>query len=195
MGRWDPGTEERLTQAALELYKEHGYDNVTVTQIAERAGITRRSYFRYFPDKREVLFAGSERLPAVILEKVLAAHPDASPLSAALEALAQIGATLAEHIDRTAERRAVIASSPELQERERTKLAAVTSAIQDALLQRGVDDDNAKLVAQIATIASQNALDRWSEGHGEKDFATCLHTVAVSLRNVLTEGIDSSRFE
>ncbi|MFE2434166.1 hypothetical protein [Streptomyces sp. NPDC059409] len=106
-----------------------------------------------------------------------------------------MGAALAEHIDRTAERRAVIDSSPELQERERTKLAVVTSAIQDALLQRGVDDDSAKLVAQIATIASQNALDRWAEGHGETDFATCLHAVAESLRDVLTEGIDSSRPE
>lgn len=88
----------------------------------------------------------------------------------------------------------MIASSPELQERKRTKLAVVTSAIQDALLQRGVDD-SAKLVAQIATIASQNALDRWAEGHGEKDFATCIHAVAISLRDVLTEAIDSSRFE
>ena len=125
----------------------------------------------------------------------LDAHPDASPLSAALGALTQVGAALAEHIDRTAERRAVIASSPDLQEREHTKLAVVTSAIQDALLQRGVDDDSAKLVAQIATIASQNALDRWAEGHGEKDFATCIHAVAISLRDVLTEAIDSSRFE
>ncbi|MEU3662459.1 helix-turn-helix domain-containing protein [Streptomyces sp. NPDC032940] len=195
MARWDPGTAERLTQAALELYTEHGYDNVTVTQIAERAGITRRSYFRYFPDKREVLFAGSERLPAAVRAAVLDAHPAASPLSAALEALTHVGAALAEHVDRTAERRAVIASSPELQERERTKLAAVTSAIQDALLQRGVDDDSAKLAAQVATVASQNALDRWAEGYGEKDFATCLHAVVVSLRDVLTEGIDSSRFE
>ncbi|MEK8169354.1 helix-turn-helix domain-containing protein [Streptomyces sp. M19] len=62
MARWDPGAEERLKRAALELYLEHGYDSVTVTDIAERAGLTRRSYFRYFPDKREVLFAGSERL-------------------------------------------------------------------------------------------------------------------------------------
>lgn len=195
MVRWDPGTAERLTQAALELYTEHGYDNVTVTQIAERAGITRRSYFRYFPDKREVLFAGSERLPSAIGDAVLEARPAASPLAVTLEALAQVGTTLVEHIDRTAERRAVIASSPELQERERTKLAAVTSAIQDALLQRGVDDDSAKLVAQIATIASQNAFNRWTDGGGREDFAACLRTVAASLRDTLTADNDSSRSE
>ncbi|MBZ6232021.1 TetR/AcrR family transcriptional regulator [Streptomyces olivaceus] len=202
MARWDPGTEERLTRAALELYTEHGYDNVTVTQIAERAGITRRSYFRYFPDKREVLFAGSERLPAAIHEAVLDARPAASPLSATLEALAQVGGTLVEHLDRTAERRAVIASSPELQERERTKSAAVTGAIHDALLRRGVDDGSAKvdeesagLVAQIATIALQNAFDRWIDAHGRKDFASCLHTVAASLRDTLTADIDAGRSE
>jgi AcrR family transcriptional regulator len=193
MARWDPGTEGRLTQAALELYMEHGYDNVTVTQIAERAGITRRSYFRYFPDKREVLFAGSERLPAAIHEAVLEARRAGSPLSATLEALAHVGTTLVEHLDRTAERRAVIASSPELQERERTKLAAVTGAIRDALQQRGVDDDSAKLVAQIATIALQNAFDRWTDARGEQDFAACLHAVAASLRDTLTAEIDRSR--
>ena len=193
MARWDPGTEERLTQAALELYTEHGYDNVTVTQIAERAGITRRSYFRYFPDKREVLFAGSARLPTVVREAVLDADPAASPLSAALAALAQIGTTLVEHIGRTAERRAVIASSPDLQERERTKLAAVASAIHDALRQRGVDEEKAKLVAQIATIASQNALERWADAHGEQDFTACLHAVTATLRDALTADDDTVR--
>ncbi|MGB3731897.1 hypothetical protein [Microbacterium sp.] len=133
--------------------------------------------------------------PSAIGDAVLEARPAASPLAVTLEALAQVGTTLVEHIDRTAERRAVIASSPELQERERTKLAAVTSAIQDALLQRGVDDDSAKLVAQIATIASQNAFNRWTDGGGREDFAACLHTVAASLRDTLTADNDSSRSE
>ncbi|MGH3097061.1 MAG: TetR/AcrR family transcriptional regulator [Streptosporangiales bacterium] len=186
MARWDPGTEERLTQAALGLYAEHGYDNVTVTQIAERAGITRRSYFRYFPDKREVLFAGSQRLPAAIGEAVLAARETTSPLSAALDALAQVGTLLVEHIDHTAERRTVIESSPELQERERTKLAAITSAIQDALQQRNVERSSASLAAQIATVAFQNAFDRWVDAYGQKDFAACLHAVATSLRDAVT---------
>ncbi|MHA7662706.1 TetR/AcrR family transcriptional regulator [Mycolicibacterium sp. HS_4_1] len=151
---------ERLAQAALELYTERVFDNVTVPQIAERAGITRRSYFRYFPDKREVLFVVSERLPATIREAVLGARRIGSPLSETLEVVAQIGTALLEHIYGTAERRAVIASSPELQERERTMLATVTSAIQDALLQRGIDVNSAKMVAQIATIPFQNAFYR-----------------------------------
>src|ERR1700756_1970371 len=105
MARWDPGAEERLKRAALELYLERGYDNVTVTHIAERAGLTRRSYFRYFPDKRKVLFAGSEGLPPALAEAVLAADPNAAPLAATLDALARVGAQLVEQVDGAAERR------------------------------------------------------------------------------------------
>ncbi|MFE2440381.1 TetR/AcrR family transcriptional regulator, partial [Streptomyces sp. NPDC059409] len=88
-----------------------------MTQIAERAGITRRSYFRYFPDKREVLFAGSERLPAAVRAAVLDADPAAPPQSAALAALTQVGAARAEHIDRPPEPPAVFDTRPAQQER------------------------------------------------------------------------------
>ncbi|WP_328939170.1 TetR/AcrR family transcriptional regulator [Streptomyces tauricus] len=186
MARWDPGTEGRLVQAALELFAECGYDDVTVTHIAERAGITRRSYFRYFPDKREALFAGSDRLPPALAEAVLAADESAAPLPAVLDAFAEVGSRLVEVIDHAAERRAVIRASPELQERERTKLVALTVAAHDALRERGVDDDHAKLVAQIATITFQNAFERWLDGHGDQDFAFCLQAVTGSLRRVLS---------
>ncbi|MEU1298149.1 helix-turn-helix domain-containing protein, partial [Streptomyces sp. NPDC005840] len=86
MARWDAGAAERLREAALDLFGEHGYDAVTVTQIAERAGLTRRTFHRHFPDKREILFAGSERLPPAVAEAVLAADPGLPPLRAALSA-------------------------------------------------------------------------------------------------------------
>jgi AcrR family transcriptional regulator len=187
VARWDPGTEERLKKAALELYAEHGYDDVTVTQIAERAGITRRTYFRYFPDKREVLFAGSERLPAAIAEALLAADEAASPLSATLDALAKVGEQLVEQIDHVAERRAVIASSPELQERERTKTAVVTAAIREALEQRHAEPGEASLTAQLATLVFRNAFTQWVDAHGQKDFTSCLAAVTTSLRDALAE--------
>ncbi|MFI9848639.1 TetR/AcrR family transcriptional regulator [Nonomuraea sp. NPDC051941] len=186
MARWDPGTEERLIKAALELYAEHGYDNVTVTQIAERAGITRRSYFRYFPDKREVLFAGSERLPTAIQQAVLAAAETSSPLSTVLDALADVGAQLAEQVKNVAERRAVIDASAELQERERTKFAAVTAAIRTALEQRGTETGMAHLVAQIAMVVFQSAFDQWANANGQTDFVTCLRVAAASLRDTVT---------
>ncbi|RMB80366.1 TetR/AcrR family transcriptional regulator [Streptomyces shenzhenensis] len=187
MARWDPGAEQRLKQAALELYLEHGYDNVTVTHIAERAGLTRRSYFRYFPDKREVLFGGSERLPPALAEAILAADPDTAPLTAALDALTRVGAQLTEHMDGATQRRAVIDASPELQERERTKTAAITEAIRDALKQRQVNTDTAELVAQLATVASTNAFRRWIEAEGRASFDSCLNAVTNELRATLTE--------
>lgn len=185
MARWDPGAEERLKRAAIELYLERGYDNVTVTHIAERAGLTRRSYFRYFPDKREVLFAGSERLPPALAEAVLTADPNAAPLAAALDALARVGAQLVEQVDDVTERQAVIDASPELQERERTKAAAITEAIRDALKQRQVNAGTAELVAQLATVAFQNAFRHWIETTGHASFGSCLHTVTDELRAAL----------
>ena len=185
VARWDPGAEERLKRAALELYLERGYDNVTVTHIAERAGLTRRSYFRYFPDKREVLFAGSERLPPALAKAVLEADPDAAPLAAVLDALARVGAQLVEHLDGATERRAVIDASPELLERERTKAAAITEAIRDALQQRQVDPGTAGLVAQLATVACDNAFRRWIGAKGDASFGSCLDAVTDELRAAL----------
>ncbi|MEU6175358.1 helix-turn-helix domain-containing protein [Streptantibioticus parmotrematis] len=186
MARWDPGAEERLKRAALELYLERGYDNVTVTHIAERAGLTRRSYFRYFPDKREVLFAGSERLPPALAEAVLTADPNAAPLAAVLDALARVGAQLVEHVGGgAAERRAVIDASPELRERERTKAAAITEAIRDALIQRQVNAATAELVAQLATVACDNAFRRWIGAKGRASFGSCLDAVTGELRAAL----------
>lgn len=186
MARWDPGAEQRLRRAALELYLEHGYENVTVTQIAERAGLTRRSYFRYFPDKREVLFAGSHLLPAALTEAVLATAPDTSPLTAVLQALSQVGTRITDQAEGAAERRSVIEASPELQERERTKTAAVTEAIRTALLQRHVPPETAALVAQLATVTFQNAFRRWIDAGGRADFTDCLDTVAEELRTAVT---------
>ncbi|HEY2061612.1 MAG TPA: helix-turn-helix domain-containing protein [Amycolatopsis sp.] len=169
----------------MELYGEHGYDNVTVTQIAERAGITRRSYFRYFPDKREVLFAGSDRLPVAVADAVLASDVSESPLSAVLAAVGRVGAQLVELVEGSGARRAVIASSVELQERERTKFAAVTAAIRDALEQRGVESARARLVAQVAVVVFQNAFDQWVDGRGKRDFGSCLDAVSASLRDTV----------
>ena len=185
MARWDPGAEDRLRKAALELFGEHGYDNVTVTQIAERAGLTRRSFSRHFTDKREVLFSGSEQLSAAASQAILAADKGISPLSAVLIALTQVGTQLVEYVDHTADRRAIIDASPELQERERTKLATITTAIREALKQRNVEPDHAELVAQIATTVFQNAFERWADARGQKDFASCLDAVVAMLRDTV----------
>lgn len=182
MPRWDPGTQQRLTDAALDLFLEHGYEAVTVAQIAERAGITRRSFFRYFPDKREVLFAGSEALPAALSEAMKASARIDGSLASILEALSPVAEQLTRHLDRSRSRRVVIDASPELQERERTKLASATAAIADQLEARGVEGRQAALSAQLATIALQDAFVRWIEAEGSAPFSRCLDEAADSLR-------------
>jgi AcrR family transcriptional regulator len=186
MARWIPDAEGRLRQAALELFSEHGFDNVTVTQIAERAGLTRRSFFRYFPDKREVLFAGSERLPIAIVEAIRAVPATASALDAVFGALTGIGTQLVGLVDGIAERRAVIDASPELQERERTKAATITAAIRDALGERGESPLAAKLLAEVASATFQNAFERWVDAGGNTSFADCLDEVTATLRDELS---------
>lgn len=188
MARWDPGAHERLAEAALDLYLERGYDNVTVSDIAERAGLTRRSYFRYFPDKREVLFAGSERLPDAVREAVLSADPAAAPLTAVLDAFEQVGAQVADLLDHShvARRRAVVDASAELQERERTKSAAVAAAIDEALRERGTDPATATLVAEVGSVALGLAFRRWGEA-GTGSFTDGLHAVFDTLRRSLAD--------
>jgi AcrR family transcriptional regulator len=186
MARWNPDAEGRLRQAALDLFTEHGYDNVTVTQIAERAGLTRRSFFRYFPDKREVLFAGAERLPVAIAEAIRAVPASTAPLAAVFDALTGIGTQLVELIDGIAERRAVIDASPELQERERTKAAAITTAIRDALGERAVPPRAANLLSQVAGVVFQDAFRCWVDAGGRRSFADCLGEATATLRDALS---------
>ncbi|HEY4452801.1 MAG TPA: TetR family transcriptional regulator [Pseudonocardiaceae bacterium] len=186
MARWIPDAEGRLRQAALDLFTEHGYDNVTVAQIAEHAGLTRRSFFRYFPDKREVLFAGAEQLPVAIAEAIHAVPANVAPLAAVFDALTGIGTQLVELVDGIAERRAVIDASPELQERERTKAAAITIAIRDALGERDLPPRAATLLAQVASVAFQNAFERWVDGSGARSFADCLDEVTATIRDALS---------
>lgn len=169
----------------MDLFSTHGYDEVTITQIAERAGITRRSYFRYFPDKREVLFARSEQLPPVMAEAVRAVEAEADPLSAALRAIRETGALLVTRIERTAERRAVISASAELRERERTKLAAVTAVLGEALQDRGASPAEAELVARIAGLVFENAFARWIDAGGRDSFAVCVDEVTTTFREVV----------
>ncbi|MFI5609623.1 TetR/AcrR family transcriptional regulator [Amycolatopsis sp. NPDC051903] len=163
MPRWDPRAEDRLREAALELFLEHGYENVTVAQITERAGLTRRSFSRYFTDKRDVLFAGSEQLPGLLARSVRHADDTLSPFAALLTALMDIAGVLADQAPLAAQRRAVVQASPELQERGRTKFAAVTDAAADALRDRGAAESEATLLAQVGVAIFRTAFERWTD--------------------------------
>lgn len=181
MPRWDPRAEERLRDAALELFLTRGYDNVTVAQITERAGLTRRTFSRYFTDKRDVLFAGSERLPGALADGVRRADSTLPPFEALMTALAGTGELLAATVAHSAQRRAVITASPELQERERTKYAAVTDALAGALQQRGVAGSEARLLARVGAAIFQTAFERWAEQPERAGFSACARAAAAEL--------------
>lgn len=158
MTRWPPEAKDRLRRAALELFTERGYDQVTVTHIAERAGLTRRTFFRHFADKREVLFAGSERL-APEIERRLESVVSEDDSNDVLHVLAEAGALVLDEPD-AHQRRAVIADSNELQERDRSKTAAIAAAISRALTRRGLSDGDASLLGSVYAEAFRSAYDR-----------------------------------
>ena len=129
MGRWEPDARGRLERAAMELYIERGFEQTTVTEIARRAGLTQRTFFRHYADKREVLFAGAGLLEELIVRTLGGALDSAAPLDAVAEALEVAGAAIQEGGDRPRQRQVVIAANPELQERELIKLASLAAAI------------------------------------------------------------------
>jgi AcrR family transcriptional regulator len=182
MPRWDAQAEERLRTAAIELFLELGYENVTVAQIADRAGLTRRTFSRYFTDKRDVLFAGSERLPGLLAEALGQANSTLTPFEALLTALADVGAVLGPRVaPHAAQRREVIARSPELQERGRTKFADVADALAGALRQRGMDPPDATLLAEVGVAIFRSGFDRWVDAPAAADLPTRIREAAAQL--------------
>lgn len=187
MSRWEPGAEERLRAAAIELFLEFGYENVTVAQIADRAGLTRRTFSRYFADKRDVLFAGSERLPQTLAEALQAVEPGIAPFPAMLEALVDVGGRLGERVaEHAAQRREIIAGSPELQERGQAKSAAAASALAAALRERGAEPSAAQLFADVGIAIFRRGFEQWTESGQEAGLASCIREAAGQLAQAAT---------
>src|SRR5690242_7527135 len=138
MGRWEPDAKGRMVQAALALFAERGYDATTAGEIARRAGVTERTFFRHFADKREVLFGGSRLLLDSLVRSVAEAPAAASPIEAVAEAVVAVGAAMQERGDLVHQRQAVIEANPELRERELAKRSFLVAGVADALRGRGV---------------------------------------------------------
>lgn len=162
MVRWEPNARHRLVLAALDLFGEQGYDDTTVIQIAERAGLTKATFFRHFPDKREVLFAGQEAHSLLLAEGAAAAPDDATPLEAVAAALDALTASFTPEQREFGPRLlTVVAGNPELLERATFKRAALAAALASALGQRGVPELTASLAGELGAHAFYRAFDRW----------------------------------
>jgi AcrR family transcriptional regulator len=188
MARWEPDARGRLVQAAMDLYRERGYPNTTVAEIAARAGLTERTFFRYFTDKREVLFWGSGTLQELLVDKVVGAPGSAAPIDAVASALEATAPFFEERRAFARRRHALIAAHAELHERELIKLASLASAIAEALRRRGVRDPAASLVAETGIAIFKIAFEHWVKDAKQKDIA---HHVRQSLGELkaLTSGL------
>ncbi len=184
MARWQPDASGRLQQAALTLYGERGFDSTTVAEIAERAGLTKRTFFRYFADKREVLFYGAEALEELLVTEVGAAPESAGPLDAVAAALDAAASAFEERREFAARRQRIIAANPELQERELIKLAKLAGAVADALRRRGVDDPAAILTAEAAITVFRVAFERWVDPANRKGLQRLIGESLEELRAV-----------
>jgi len=182
MPRWEAGADARLTRAAYELYFERGFENVTVAEIAARAGLTKRTFFRYFADKREVLFSGAPAFQDAVVGAVVDAPRGVTPIDAVVAALAAAGTGLTGLGEGARGRQRLIDSSPELQEREMIKMAALTSAIGVALQRRGVPESEAGLTAQAGVAVFKTAFERWAGREGSVDFTRLIFGALDELR-------------
>jgi AcrR family transcriptional regulator len=170
MARWEPDSRGRLAQAAMALYGERGFEQTTVAEIAKRAGLTERTFFRHFADKREVLFAGAGDLQELLVTAVAAAPDSSAPLDAVAAGLEAAAVLLEERREFSRQRQTIIAANPELQERELIKLATLASALADVLRDRGVGDPAASLLAELGIAVFKIAFERWHDENNELDF-------------------------
>ncbi|RSD10353.1 TetR/AcrR family transcriptional regulator [Amycolatopsis eburnea] len=162
MVRWEPGTAERLQQAALELFATRGYEQTTAAEIAQAVGLTERTFFRHFSDKREVLFRGQELLVQAFLDGIAAAPPAASPLEVVASALRSASSFFPdERRPHARTRQSVIDRNPALQERERHKLTTLATTVADGLRARGVGETAATLAAESGATVFGVAFTRW----------------------------------
>ena len=161
MPRSGKEARRRLQQATLELFQQQGYDATTAAQIAARAGVTERTFFRHFADKREALFDGEEAFRDTLAERVRSAPDGMSPMEALLHAFRSVEPLLEQNRPFTEPRQQVIAETPALQERVLTKTAGITAALSAALVQRGVDKGVAAFAAQIGMATLSRATNTW----------------------------------
>lgn len=161
MARWEPDARGRLQQAALDLFGEQGFETTSVAQIAERAGVTERTFFRHHADKREVLFAGSEELEELLVAGLVDAPGRLPHLEALVRSLELSDGFFRDRRAFVVARHGIVTGSRELRERELTKLAGLSGALAGALRARGAPDVTASLLGDVGVAVFRTAFERW----------------------------------
>jgi AcrR family transcriptional regulator len=188
MSRWQPNARGRLEQAALDLYCERGFEETTVAEIAARAGLTERTFFRHFSDKREVLFGGAVALRKLLVEALASAADLTAPLDAVAVAFEAVAPVFAERRDFARRRQTLIHAQAELQERELIKLASLASALADTLRRLGVPDPAASLSAETGVAVFKIAFEAWVNDARERDLVHHIRGSLAELKTVTGAG-------
>jgi AcrR family transcriptional regulator len=186
VSRWEPNGIGRLQAAAVELFAEQGFEGTTVAEIAQRAGLTQRTFFNHFADKREVLFGPcAEREQEVVTREIAACDATLAPLDAVVRGLQAAADTTFEDLRLTVRRRQeIIDANPELHERDLRKQATVTDAIAAALEARGLDPDTALLTARAGALVQQTAVQQWTQCTETRSLRELLSSALHSLRTI-----------
>lgn len=183
--RWKPDARERLETAALDLFAKNGYDATTTAQIAEHAGLEKRSFFRYFPDKREVLFGGTPALTEALRQSFRAQSANVSAWDAVITALKASDTTVAMDPELTRTRRDVISQNAELREREVLKAAQLEDLLHRLLVDRGITTLHARALARLAFLVYEQAFTDWLDTEQPQSFAVVIDQVQDELTRLL----------
>jgi AcrR family transcriptional regulator len=188
VSRWAPNARERLEDAALDLFVENGFEETTVAQIADRAGMNRATFFRHFADKREVLFGGEDVLAGLFTGAIKAAAPEATLAECLHAALAAAEVAMTTQLRGAASRRrSVVAANSELQERGLLKHARIAESINAALRERGTDELTARLGAELVMLAFSVAFERWMKANGDAPFSPFAEAALSELQTRAAE--------
>lgn len=183
MSRWQPDARERLEQAAIELFVEQGFAETTVPQITARAGLTTRTFFRHYADKREVLFAGEE-IPEMAARMMAEAPEGTEPMTQILEGLRTVAATRFDpRKDEIRVRRDIVRSDPGLVERDLRKRAALSEVIRSAFVARGIWPLRAALLAETAMTLLYVSFDEWLDS--DRDLFDVIEKTLAELRETI----------
>jgi AcrR family transcriptional regulator len=184
MSRWEPDARGRLQQAAMELYVEHGFEQTTVAEIAQKAGLTERTFFRHFADKREVLFSGQDALLELFVTSVGQAPEGTAPFGMAAAALHAVAGMFEDRRPWSLGRQRVIAANPALVEREQSKMARLSEAVGTALRERGIAEPTASLTASSCISVFHIAFQAWIAEDNTRGFPQIVSETLDALKAV-----------
>jgi AcrR family transcriptional regulator len=194
MPRWEHGSQDRLKQAAMELFEQQGFQQTTAVEISRRARVTTRTFFRYFSDKQAILFADAEQLHEALVQRILDATDVAEPLHTVTRVLAgfdweSLGSRESQRL-----RDAMIASNPDLLERDLIKQQQMADGFSEALQQRGVEAGVAELAAHVGTYVFRMSYRQWLAADVDNaDLAAIVDTVMSTLAGIIPARVPDAR--